>query len=209
MTATASTPSPFPSLRLSEIVLKTARLRALRDWYRAVLDLEPFFERTDAPEPSWTGAHGIVFFRLHMDYPYSQVLALFEIPGATGDACQTGGEPGLHHMQLRHADLPHLFRRYELLCEAGIRPVRSFNHGPGTSFYYRDPDGNTVELSSANFPDERDYLAWFRSDTYRRNISGVEIDAARHVARFRAGTPLSELIRIDDTAFSAPPGAPA
>ena len=74
--------------------------------------------------------------------------------------------------------------------------MKSYNHGPGTSFYYHDPDGNTVELSSANFANEADYLAYFRSEAYKKNISGIEIDAAAYVARFRAGTPQEELIKF-------------
>jgi hypothetical protein len=124
------------------------------------------------------------------------VLGIFEVPAVNGLADNQKGEPGMHHMQLRHAGLDHLFSRYEALRALGITPMRSFNHGPGTSFYYRDPDGNTVELSSANFVSESDYLAYFRSESYAKNISGIEIDPAAYVARFRAGTPQDELVRF-------------
>jgi hypothetical protein len=102
----------------------------------------------------------------------------------------------MHHMQLRHAGLDHLFSRYEALRATGITPMRSFNHGPGTSFYYHDPDGNTVELSAANYVNEADYLAYFKSESYAKNISGIEIDPAEYVARFRAGVPQAELVRF-------------
>jgi hypothetical protein len=32
-----------------------------------------------------------------------------------------------------------------------IRPFYSINHGPTTSLYYTDPDGNRVELLVDNF----------------------------------------------------------
>jgi hypothetical protein len=100
-------------------------------------------------------------------------------------------------MQLRHLNIEHLFSRYELLQQAGVEPHRCFNHGPSTSFYYKDPDGNVVEMSATNFPDESGYLAYFQSEAYKRNISGIEIDPISYVARFRSGTPLADLVRID------------
>ena len=54
--------------------------------------------------------------------------------------------PGLDHVQFRHASLGALLDRYEILRDLGIKPHRTMNHGPSTSFYYRDPDGNGVEL---------------------------------------------------------------
>lgn len=200
MTQTGPSPAEalksFPPVRLSEIVLKTARFRELLAWYEHALGVKAFFVRDDVKEPSWMGAHGIAFIRLHVEYPYTQVLAIFEIPGVAGRAAQRAGEPGLHHMQLRHVSLEHLFLRYEALRDAGVTPVRCFNHGPSTSFYYEDPDGNVVEMSGTNFPDERDYLAYFQSEAYRRNISGIEIDPADYVGRYRRGTPQAELVRI-------------
>jgi hypothetical protein len=42
-------------------------------------------------------------------------------------------------------------------------PTRSANHGPFTSFYYRDPDGNRVELSVRNYAAEAETLALMQS----------------------------------------------
>jgi catechol 2,3-dioxygenase-like lactoylglutathione lyase family enzyme len=168
----------------------------MRDWYETVTDVKAFFVRNDATKPTWAGAHNIAFIRIFSDHPYTQVLGIFEIPAVSGLADNQKGEPGLHHMQLRHAGLDHLFSRYEDLRARGITPMRCFNHGPGTSFYYRDPDGNTVELSAANFVNEADYLAYFRSESYAKNISGIEIDPDAYVSRYRAGTPQEELVKI-------------
>jgi len=187
-------------VRISEIVLKTSQFETLRNWYVDALGIEPFYE--NSPEKTG-GADGkflrasdvrLCFIRLHLDYPYAQVLAIFEVPNL-----KSGGktEAGLHHMQLRNSSLDQLFERYDLLKSVGILPHRSANHGPGTSFYYFDPDGNNVEFSGANFDTEAEYLAYFTSDSYRRNPSGIEIDAEAYIARYRSGTPKAELVRID------------
>ena len=70
------------------------------------------------------------------------------------------------------------------------------NHGPGTSFYYTDPDGNTVELSGPNFDNEAEYLAYFDSEAYRTNIAGIVIDPDEYAARFRRGVAQADLVRI-------------
>ncbi len=197
MSQSAGQEKKFPAPRFSEVVLKTSRFPELRTWYETVLDVEAFFVRSDAKAPTWTGAMRIAFIRIFLEFPYTQVLGIFEIPAVAGHANALGSEPGMHHMQLRHESLEHLFSRYEVLAARGIKPERSFNHGPGTSFYYRDPDRNTVEMSATNFENEADYLAYYRSDSYKRNVSGIEIDAAAYVSRYRAGTPREILVRID------------
>ena len=188
------------AVRISEIVLKTSQFETLRNWYVNALGLKPFYEnspeRTGGADGKFLRASDVrlCFIRLHLDYPYAQVLAIFEVPDL-----KSGGttEAGLHHMQLRNSSLDQLFERYDLLKSAGILPHRAANHGPGTSFYYYDPDGNNVEFSGANFDTEAEYLAYFTSDSYRNNPSGIEIDAEAYIARYRSGTPKSELVRID------------
>ena len=186
----------FAPPQFSEVIFKTARFAEMKAWYETVTDVNAFFVRGEADKPNWTGAYRIAFIRIFSDHPYTQVLGIFETPAVSGTTDNQKGEPGMHHMQLRHGGLDHLFSRYEILRDQGITPFRSYNHGPGSSFYYHDPDGNTVELSSANFVKEADYLAYFKSEAYARNISGVEIEAAAYVKRFRDGTPQEELVKI-------------
>mgnify|MGYP003346511697 CR=1 FL=1 len=196
MNQVKTTSGQFPPPQFSEVIFKTARFPEMKDWWETVTDVKAFFVRGEADKPNWTGAFRIAFIRIFSDHPYTQVLGLFETPKVTGKAVNQQGEPGMHHMQLRHIGLDHLFTRYELLHERGITPFKSYNHGPGTSFYYHDPDGNTVELSSANFVKEADYLAYFKSEAYAKNISGIEIDAAAYVKRYRDGVTQEELVKI-------------
>jgi catechol-2,3-dioxygenase len=172
----------LPSVRLSEIVLRTARYQEVKDWYQAVLGVDPYIDTDE-----------FCFRRLHMDYPYSQVLAIFHVPEAES---LRGLAAGLDHIQLRHASLGAMFERFERLRTVGIVPDEAMNHGPGTSFYYRDPDQNSVELSGPNFDDEQEYLAYFETESYRNNIAGIKVDPDDFVNRFRGGTPQSELVKI-------------
>ncbi|MCX7200004.1 MAG: VOC family protein [Proteobacteria bacterium] len=192
------TDGPFPAPQFSEVVLKTSSFARMKDWYENLLQVKAFFVRDNAKQASWTGAWGIAFIRLYHQHPYTQVLGLFEVPAVSGKADGLKGEPGLHHMQLRHQGLDHLFSRFEALRVQGIVPERAWNHGPGTSFYYRDPDGNMVELSAVNYADEEAYLAYYRSESYRRNVSGIEIDPGEYVARYRSGVTQQELVSMPE-----------
>lgn len=169
-------------MRISEIVLRTARYQELKDWYQAVLGVDPYLD-TDR----------FCFRRLHSDYPFTQLLVIFHRPEL---AKETRSGAGLDHMQFRCDSLPDLLGRYERLKRLGITPHRTMNHGPGTSLYYRDPDGNVVELSAVNFETEAEYLAYVDSETFRSNISGVAIDPDEFVVKLRNGVSPRELVRI-------------
>ena len=67
------------------------------------------------------------------------------------------------HFQMQFGSIDDIFDRYEALAAHGIVPTRSANHGPFTSFYYRDPDGNRVELSVRNYAAEAETLALMQS----------------------------------------------
>jgi catechol-2,3-dioxygenase len=166
----------LPPMRLGEIVLATGRYDAMTAWYRQLLDIEPSLEHAVNAGTSPSGPPKptrMCFFRLHIEHPYQDVVAIFEMPG-TREA--PSGDPGLHHMQLRNASLPVLHERFRRLRELGVLPDRAMNHGPSTSLYYRDPDHNTVEIAASNFATMAEFEACLASDAYRRNPAGKIID---------------------------------
>jgi catechol-2,3-dioxygenase len=171
-----------PPVRISEIVLRTARYAEMGRWYDVLLGVAPHLDNGR-----------VAFRRLHCDYPYTQVLAIFNRPELAG---RERSGPGLDHVQFRYGSLGVLVERYERLRDLGVRPFRAANHGPGTSLYYRDPDENVVELSATNFDSEAEYLAYFDSEAFRRNVSGVELDPEVFAARYRSGVSPRALVRI-------------
>ena len=179
---TAGTTAERPAIQIGEVVLKTARFEAMNQWWQTVLAVSPYLE-----------SERFAFRRLAGAYPYTQTLVIFNQP-ELGARESTG--PGLDHVQFRHASLEALLDRYERLRDLGITPYRTMNHGPSTSFYYRDPDGNGVELSAVNFPTETEYARFVSSEAFKKNIAGAPIDADDLVARFRSGVPQAELVRL-------------
>ena len=187
---------PTSRLKISEIILKTGRFNEMKSWYLTVLGIAPFFEHAPPPgtKPRDLGGQTrasdlqMCFFRLSTDYPYVQTIGIFEEPGTALE--QRKGASGLHHMQLMTSGLDELCDKFDELGAHGMRPHRSSDHGPMTSFYYRDPDGNNVEITAQNHPTLEAMIAFMASDEFKANPSGVEIDdPAAFVARHRAAAP--------------------
>lgn len=190
-------------VRCSEIVLQTANYERMRDWYQAVLGL-PWAVSNDCPERSGTTYPGspkqvrasdvrASFMFLDPDIRTGQTLAIFEVPGLADAPCR---DPGLNHLQFKHADLTGLMARIELLLAAAIKPHRASNHGPITSFYFCDPDLNVVELAINNFPDRQTFDAFVRSERFRRNPSGIELEPEDFVRRYKSGESPDRLLQF-------------
>jgi len=133
----------------------------------------------------------LCFYHLETDFPYGSTIGLFEVPNLT--SAQT---VGLHHFQVGVGKLENLFGKYKQLKSDGISPFRTANHGPGTSFYYKDPDGNTLEFSAPNYFTHAEAAAFRESAAFKNNPSGIEIDADEYIARFANGVPQKELVAL-------------
>ncbi len=183
---------PCSAMKISETILKTGQLAAMKPWYTKVLGVPPFFEHAPkaAANPGDFGGQTrasdlkMCFFRVSLDFPYVQTIGLFEEAGTSTEPAK--GAPGLHHMQFCVASHDALCDKYDELLTLGMTPHRSADHGPMVSFYYRDPDGNNVEITAQNFATLEAMVAFMASDEFAANPSGEEIDPAAWVARKRA-----------------------
>lgn len=202
--ASADIPAPW----ISEVVMQTNQFELVKAWYAAILGGEWFMENTPSgapPKDDRTGAGGpggkqvfasdvrACFMRLPAPPPYSLTFAIFELKHLDTAPSR---DPGMNHMQLKHPDLEALIRRLEVLRDHGIHPHRSSNHGPVTSFYFRDPDANIVELCIDNFDTPAEKAAFVQSPAFRANPSGVSLDRDEFIARYRSGVPKAELLAI-------------
>ncbi len=162
--------------KFAHFVLRTSRFEEMKRWYQTVLGAKVQF-----------GNEKVAFLTYHEEH---HRLALISMPGLP-DAGKTAG---LDHVAYTYASMSDLLATYKRLKAAGIKPVWCINHGPTTSMYYRDPDGNRVEHQIDNFPTVEALNAWFHSSAFAKNPIGVEYDPDRLVEKFESGVPVQELV---------------
>jgi catechol 2,3-dioxygenase-like lactoylglutathione lyase family enzyme len=177
-------------IRLSEVVLRTTDYDRLCDFYSLLLDQPRSVEMTPPASDEPDEPSRICFFDFYFDPPYTQRIAVFECK----DIGSGPSSRGLHHFQLRTPTIEALVDLYRTLKDGGHLPVEASNHGPGTSFYYRDPDGNKVELSSLNFSSGDEMRAFMATDEFRSNPNGFPLDPERLLKGREFGRNLNELI---------------
>jgi catechol-2,3-dioxygenase len=159
-------------VKLSHIVLQTNRVALMRDWYLAVLGGEVVHENPN------------LCFLAYDDEHHRIALLNFGPLAPKGEA-----DTGLHHFAFTFTALGELLGHYERLKGRDITPHWCINHGPTTSLYYKDPDGNGVELQVDNFADVADCKEFMRSSDFAENPLGIEFDPDEMLRRLRAGVP--------------------
>ena len=160
--------------------IKTNRLDELIDFYGKVAGMVPNFR--------WDGG------AFMSNDAANHRLAI--LSGPFQDDPQRANRVGLHHSAFEFATLAQLLEHFAALREVGITPAFCLNHGLTTSFYYKDPDSNFVELQADNFGD------WDKSTDFVRNSPqfakdpiGPLVDPGALYDAKKAGIPDAEIHR--------------
>jgi catechol 2,3-dioxygenase len=162
--------------------LKTTRLQQLIDWYAAVVGAEVTFQ--DA-----TGAW------LTNDAANHRI-ALLAFPGFVDDPDKET-RTGMHHSAFEYESFEDLNASYLRLREQGIEPDICIDHGMTLSYYYKDPDGNRVELQVDVFGDWGASSAWMRtSPDFHANPIGMFVDPAKIADAAASGAPPETIHRL-------------
>lgn len=164
--------------KLAHYVIRAKDFPRMLEWYRTVFHLKTSFE-----------APVIAFLTYDDEHHRIAFLNTAHLPAP--DTMRTG----VDHVAFTYASLGHLLLNWERLKKQGIEPFWCINHGMSTSMYYRDPDGNEIELQVDNFPTMEECKAWFASEAFAANPIGVDYDPAVLLAKLRSGVPESELVR--------------
>ena len=162
----------------AHFVLRTSSLDAMRHWYRTVLSADVVFD------------DGRICFMTYDDEHHR--LALIQVPGLHAPDAQSWG---LYHFAYGYASLRDLLSTYRRLKNEGILPYRPINHGPTVSMYYRDPDGNAIELQVDAFPTKEAAADYFQTEAFKQNPIGVPFDPEELIRAYEAGVPEDELLR--------------
>lgn len=166
---------------LHHVTFKTTRMREMIDWYGKVVGATPVYESDGG---TWLTNDAA-----------NHRIALLSMPGLSDDPDKVG-HVGMHHSAYEFDSMDGLFDTYVRLKGEGILPHACLDHGMTMSFYYVDPDGNSVELQFDEFGD------WAKSTEFMRNAPefdddpiGTPVDPGQAVAARDAGASVEEIHR--------------
>jgi catechol 2,3-dioxygenase-like lactoylglutathione lyase family enzyme len=163
--------------RLHHVNLKAYHFEEMRAFYTALIGIHPVAE---------VGTFGWYTFDTA-----NHRLALMHLPTFSERVSESAG---MHHMAFEYDSLDDLMRTYLRLKKIGVVPAGCLDHGMTTSFYYRDPDGNYIELQVDNFGlDPAVSTAFMHSPTFLANPIGVPINPESYVAAWQQGASLPEM----------------
>jgi catechol 2,3-dioxygenase len=166
---------------LHHVTLKTTRLQPMIDWYADVVGMKTNFV---FPGGAW----------LSNDTAHHR-LALLGSPAITDDPAKLH-HTGLHHTAFEFASMEGLLDTYVRLKATGIEPHMALDHGVTMSFYYVDPDGNSVELQYDLFGDWNLSTHWMTTSAeFAANPIGVPVDCDALIAARDAGASPREIHR--------------
>ena len=175
-TQSAQKPAIVSPIKLAHVVMRTSRFAEMVAWYQRVLNAETAFNE------------GGIAFLCYDDEHHR--IAFIEVPGL---ADQPAGIAGVHHVAFTYASLKDLLGNYVRLRDEGITPAWPVNHGPTTSLYYADPDGNQLEFQVDNYDTVEEAGQFFFSDAFAANPIGVDYDPDELLRRLEAGEDEAKL----------------
>lgn len=174
--------------------LKTTRLQEMIDWYCTLVGAQVLFQ--DAVG-AWLS-----------NDEANHRIALLAFPGFVDDP-EKDTRTGLHHSAFEYGSFDELNASYLRLRDAGIEPDLCLDHGMTFSYYYKDPDGNHVELQVDNFGDWAQSSEWMRtSEAFHANPIGVFVDPAKVADAAAAGASFDEIHERATAGEFAPPQPP-
>lgn len=165
--------------KFHHVTIKTRRLDEMIDWYGVVVGAAVQFK--DANN-AWT-----------TNDDANHRVAFLSSPGLSDDPDKSR-HTGMHHSAFEYDSFADLMTSYGRMREEGITPAFSLEHGMTVSLYYRDPDGNFVELQSDNFGDWRRSSEWMRTHPdFAANPIGVFFDPEKVWEAHRSGRDFGAL----------------
>lgn len=163
-------PKVISPSRLAHVVLRTNNMKALVAFYTTFLGARISHENDTLAFLTYDEEH--------------HRIAIVQIPPLAPKNPMTCG---LEHISFTFDSLADLMTAYHQRKAHDILPIWCVNHGPTTSMYYRDPDGNTIETQVENFETADEANAFMTSKEFAENPFGVDFEPEDFARRVEAG----------------------
>ncbi|MFE6366039.1 VOC family protein [Streptomyces sp. NPDC057806] len=165
------------SPKFAHVVFQTAQPQQMRDWYCTVLDGHVVYSDDALSFITFDEEH----HRVALIHPPVQLKR------------KTPDTAAMHHVAYTFDSIDDLLDRYVLLRDKGVLPAVCIAHGVTTSLYYRDPDGNFVEMQIDRFPEPDDATAYMKGAEYAADSVGPAFDPEALLEARRNGATTEEL----------------
>jgi catechol 2,3-dioxygenase-like lactoylglutathione lyase family enzyme len=163
---------------LAHLVLRTARYEEMIDFWRLFLGAR-ITHRDDS----------LAFLRYDHEHHRIAIIAVPE----TVTLPPPGPTSGMHHVAFAFDTLADLLQAYQQRKAHGMLPKWCVNHGPTTSIYYQDPDGNLIETQVDNFISPEDADAFMSGPLFAENPIGTDFDPEVLQRKMQSGVDEKEL----------------
>jgi catechol-2,3-dioxygenase len=161
---------------LAHVVLRTANLQRMADFYVTFLGGNVTFDNEQLSFITYDEEH--------------HRIAIIGIPNTQP---KNASSCGLEHIAFTFPSLTDLLTAYRHRKARGIEPFWSINHGPTTSIYYKDPDGNMLETQVDNFDNVDDATAFMKGGKFAENPIGTDFDPEELITALKGGAEESTL----------------
>lgn len=162
--------------KLAHVVLRTNNFEKMVEFYKIFLGASVTYENAYIAFLTYDEEH--------------HRIAIIAMPGLEGKNAKTSG---LDHIAFTFDTLAELLLAYRQRKEQGITPLWPVNHGPTTSIYYQDPDGNRIETQVDNFDDVEQGTEFMKSKYFEENPIGTDFDPDDYIERLKNGASEAEL----------------
>ena len=164
---------------LHHVTMKTSRLDEMIKWYELVLGAKVQFRDQGA---AWM-----------TNDEANHRIAFLTVPGLSDDP-QKIEHNGMHHSAFEYESFADQMESYDRMRKADVEPAFCLDHGLTISLYYKDPEGNFVELQSDNFSDWKLSGEFMRTSAdFAANPIGTFFDPAKVYDAFKAGAEFKAL----------------
>ncbi|KFY44083.1 hypothetical protein V495_03627 [Pseudogymnoascus sp. VKM F-4514 (FW-929)] len=148
--------SPIP---LAHVVFRTANLQRMIDFWAPFLGATVIFQN-----------NAVAFLQYDDEHHRIAVIA----DPSTQPQLSGSKGAGMHHVAFNFANLAELVQAYKQRKELGVLPTWCVNHGPMTSMYYTDPDGNQIETQVDNFDSPEETAEFMQGALFAENLLGTD-----------------------------------
>ncbi|KAH0843315.1 hypothetical protein AYO21_10471 [Fonsecaea monophora] len=155
---------------MAHVVFQTNSLKPMAEFYKKFLNAHASYENDFACFLTYDEEHHRV--------------AIVQIPSL---GPRDPKAAGLQHMAFTYNSLEDFANAYLQRKANGIEPVWCVNHGPTTSMYYDDPDGNRTEIQVDNFDTVQGASEFMASKQFNENPIGTDFDPNELIRRLNSG----------------------